>query len=107
MFTMLQVSLTCIDHGKFMADLWTSAHQILGSILVHTKAQQEGYKAVASALQSKDIAVTAGCDALQEELVKQHKANLQLREQVKQLEKRLGQAEQAAWENKKAKPKAV
>lgn len=104
---MLQVSLTCADHGKFMADLWTSAHQILGSTLVHTKAQQEGYKAVASALQNKDIAITAGCESLQEELLQQHKANMELREQIKQLEKRLEQAQQAAWDQKKAQAKAV
>lgn len=87
-----------------MADLWTSAHQILGSLLVHTKAQQEGYKAVASALQNKDIAVTAGCEQLQQELIRQHQVNMELLDQIKQLEKRLQQAEQAAWdENEKSK----
>jgi cell division protein FtsB len=85
-----------------MADLWTSAHQILGSILVHTKAQQEGYKAVASALQNKGTAVTSACEQLQQELVKQHKANMELREHIKQLEKQLEQAVKAAWHVKKA-----
>jgi septal ring factor EnvC (AmiA/AmiB activator) len=100
---MLQVSHTCADHGKFMADLWTSAHQILGSILVHTKAQQEGYKALATALQNKDTAVTSACDQLQQELVKQHKVNTELRDHIKHLEKRLEQAEHALWEATKAK----
>lgn len=97
---LLQVTISCTDHGKLMADLWTSTNQILGSTLVHTKAQAEGYKAIALALQKKERVVTEGCERLQQELIAQHAANNQLREQMKQLQKRLETAEQAVWVEK-------
>jgi hypothetical protein len=99
----LQVTIGCADHGKLMADLWMSSHQILGSILVHTKAQAEGYKAVAKALQNRERVVTEGCERLQRELIAQHVANSRLQEQLKQLQKRLDTAEMAVWVDKGTK----
>lgn len=95
----MQVSHSCGDQAKFMADLWTSTHEILGTVLLHTKAQQQGYKAVASALQHKDTVVTSSCDMLQEALLKQRAENVELLKENKLLQKRLEQAEQAAWDN--------
>jgi Skp family chaperone for outer membrane proteins len=80
-----------------MADLWTSAHTLLGSIMKEVKGQAEGYKVMASALQHKEKVVQEACHALAQELAAKSKAYEDLLSYTHTLEGRLGQAQEALW----------
>jgi hypothetical protein len=93
----VQVSISCTERGRLMADVWTSHSELTSKILADIRSNDEAHIAMANALHRKHTVLDDARVRLQQRCAEYEAENCMLKARVAELENVMQGAQEAAW----------
>jgi hypothetical protein len=93
----VQVSISCTERGRLMADVWTSHSELTSKILADIRSNDEAHIAMANALHRKRNFLDDACVRLQQKCAEYEAENSMLKARVTEVENAMQGVQKAAW----------